>query len=369
MMTHIFLIVLLFGGTANADLFETKAKVSVLREYVKKKPSHEKEAALDRKFDPYHTKKRSKENFVKRAKNMSNVNEERMRLAQLKKSITQKVLPHYGVFVLAAELFKVSESSIVASILTENAVATNNKDKVQEVVGSLATFAEAVIGEGDIPTSYSSFAEKIEGCDKGNKRGCEECKDLPFSERFICYSSTIGEPKFPGIGQTYGPVQMSLKSCLHVADREGLFDSDQEQGVFGPMPETFEGLFMKLQVLVHRMDAAIYLVAATHRMSIDYYAAKGWDISTNNPVLATLYNMGDIANRAKKASPPGGLYYPGTNFFGDYTYLIEEAGLIHQVVSMGRELSRVKEQGLDEKAYLKANLVSRTKNLVDSRGF
>jgi hypothetical protein len=369
-MNYFIALILTLSSLAKAELFQAIPSVSVLRHEVKSLASYEKEAALNSTFNHSQQLKRVQSALLLGMKHTANVNRERnVRVRELKTSILNKVLPYFDSVVQASELFSVSASSIVGAILTENAVGTNNKDRLQELTGALTTFAEKAISDDNVPRSYTKYVSKMKMCDSGKLKKCRSCATLPFSERFTCYSEAIGVPKFPGIGRTYGPAQISLESALQVADRDGVFDKGATKGVLGPMPDSFESLFMGLQSLIQRMDAAIFLVAATHRLSIDYYASKGWDISNNVPVLATLFNMGRIASHAERAEPPGGTYYPGTNFFGAYTYLIEASGLIDDVVNMGRELERIEEQGLDRILFIETALTLRTNPLVEAKAF
>ena len=62
-------------------------------------------------------------------------------------------------------------------------------------------------------------------------------------------------------------------------------------------------------------DTTLIYMAAVLRVSIDAYRdLGGFDISENPGLTATLYNLGDVRNRALKAKARGGL--PTENYYG-----------------------------------------------------
>lgn len=62
-------------------------------------------------------------------------------------------------------------------------------------------------------------------------------------------------------------------------------------------------------------DSTLLYMAAVIRVSIDAYRdIGGFDITNNPGVTATLYNLGDVRNRARKARTRGGL--PRENYYG-----------------------------------------------------
>ena len=62
-------------------------------------------------------------------------------------------------------------------------------------------------------------------------------------------------------------------------------------------------------------DTTLQYMAAVIRVSIDAYRdLGGFDISNNPGITATLYNLGDVRNRARKAKSRGGM--PRENYYG-----------------------------------------------------
>jgi len=121
----------------------------------------------------------------------------------------------------------------------------------------------------------------------------------------------------PGIsGQTFGLGQLSPVAALSVNEyvhaKSGLplLDINRANEVFEAVMDP---------------DKTLHYMAAQIRIAIDYYRdAAGFDISQNPGVTATLYNLGEVATRArqlaaenaarqKKGQPPA---YPEENFYG-----------------------------------------------------
>ena len=62
-------------------------------------------------------------------------------------------------------------------------------------------------------------------------------------------------------------------------------------------------------------DSTLLYMAAVLRLSIDSYREiGGYDISDNPGITATLYNLGDVRNRAERAKRSGRM--PRENYYG-----------------------------------------------------
>jgi hypothetical protein len=121
----------------------------------------------------------------------------------------------------------------------------------------------------------------------------------------------------PGIrGQTFGLAQMSPVTALSV--------NDVVHATSG-LPLLDINKANKVYEVVMDPDKTIHYVAAQIRISIDLYRnIAGFDISQNPGIVATLYNLGESATRARalkaendrrraKGQPP---VYPEENFYG-----------------------------------------------------
>lgn len=107
-------------------------------------------------------------------------------------------------------------------------------------------------------------------------------------------------------GQTFGLGQINPLTALQVTDvvakksRKKKLSADKANEVYKTIMEP---------------DSTLQYMAAVIRVSIDSYKSiGGFDISDNPGVTSTLYNLGDVRNRARKAKAKGGL--PKENYYG-----------------------------------------------------
>ena len=107
-------------------------------------------------------------------------------------------------------------------------------------------------------------------------------------------------------GQTFGLGQINPLTALRVTDlvakKSGKkkLSADRANEVYKTIMEP---------------DTTLQYMAAVIRVSIDSYRTiGGFDISDNPGVTSTLYNLGDVRNRARKARAKGGL--PRENYYG-----------------------------------------------------
>lgn len=107
-------------------------------------------------------------------------------------------------------------------------------------------------------------------------------------------------------GQTFGLGQINPLTALQVTDlvaqksRKKKLSANQANEVYKTIMEP---------------DSTLQYMAAVLRVSIDSYKLiGGFDISDNPGITSTLYNLGDVRNRARKAKSSGGL--PKENYYG-----------------------------------------------------
>jgi len=107
-------------------------------------------------------------------------------------------------------------------------------------------------------------------------------------------------------GQTFGLGQINPLTALQVTDvvaqksRKKKLSANKANEVYKTIMEP---------------DTTLAYMAAVIRVSIDSYKSiGGFDISDNPGVTSTLYNLGDVRNRARKAKAKGGL--PRENYYG-----------------------------------------------------
>lgn len=106
-------------------------------------------------------------------------------------------------------------------------------------------------------------------------------------------------------GQTFGLGQINPLTALRVTDlvskvsRKKKLRADKANEVYKTIMDP---------------DTTLLYMAAVIRISIDAYRAAGYDISDNPGVTATLYNLGDVRNRAGQAKSRGRM--PRENYYG-----------------------------------------------------
>ena len=117
------------------------------------------------------------------------------------------------------------------------------------------------------------------------------------------FSATFFQPFYAG--QTFGLGQISPLQALKMSDRvarvSGLRPLDARDG-------------NRVYAAIMDPDRSLEYVAATIRAAIDAYAARGFDISGNPGITATLYNLGRPHARAEALAKRGGL--PRENYYG-----------------------------------------------------
>lgn len=251
---------------------------------------------------------------------------------QVIESVLEKITPNYGEILAAAKRFQIPADIIIASLLSENSLATSNSDSYQEGLSSAAKFFDF---GGDIHSNYTDYEDEM----KGSKS--QRCRGLPASRLFLCLTPLIGEPAIPGWGRSYGPAQIDMLTAASIADEVGVFDQTVNgqmiPGAFGPRPKSWAAIFQSLDHQLHSVRGAVNIIAANMAMASRYYAEKGWDIRSNMPVLVTLQRIGKISQRADAvARPEKGSYYPAADTFGVYSVALLEAGIISMANAAGK---------------------------------
>ncbi|MEO0329317.1 MAG: DUF1402 family protein [Pseudomonadota bacterium] len=107
-------------------------------------------------------------------------------------------------------------------------------------------------------------------------------------------------------GQTFGLGQLNPLTALRVTDLVSRVSGGR------PLKANKAN---KVYEAIMEPDSTLEYMAAVLKVSIDAYRQiGGFDISDNPGITATLYNLGDVRNRAKKAKARGGM--PKENYYG-----------------------------------------------------
>jgi hypothetical protein len=131
----------------------------------------------------------------------------------------------------------------------------------------------------------------------------------PVRIQRVFFSPGIAGQTF-GLGQLSPVTALSVNEYVHAKSGLPLLDINRANEVFQAVMDP---------------DKTIHYMAAQIRIAIDYYRdIAGFDISQNPGITATLYNLGEVATRArelaaenaqrKKRGQP--IVYPEENFYG-----------------------------------------------------
>ena len=276
----------------------------------------------------------------------------------MRQALRDKVVPHFHELMEVSKRLQVEPKAILLGILTENTLATNNSaSKLGVAVSTWKTLDHALSFHSEL----RKYAENMALCDAGQWKGrgtraprdilgalglpkddCTVCrKNFEHDSVYLfpCYWAFLGEAKVPGgtlstggkKASGFGPGQLHLENALLVIDIPGLFGEDG--ALEQKRPKDWIDVLEAMDDRIFDMRGAWAIIGAMMRAAQLKYLEKGWDISADYPVLVTMYHIGNIGFHAAEAEPPGGKYYPTTDFFGTYSVLIE--GIVDEVVAMG----------------------------------
>ena len=224
----------------------------------------------------------------------------------------------------SAERFGIDPIHIVGSLVGEHTYNVDALDYLQTYLVKAASYLRSGISfryDGE-PVSYFVRRPEFSDCDaKTDSYRLWSCRETIWKTVFA--GKTVGGKSWPNdrfgrvffqplyAGQTFGLGQLNPLAALSVNDlvveiagRKKL-DADRA-------PEVYEAIMDP--------DSSLDYMAAIIRLSIDSYREiAGVDISTNPGITATLYNVGDVIERAealarKRAGNPSAL--PEENYYG-----------------------------------------------------
>jgi len=106
-------------------------------------------------------------------------------------------------------------------------------------------------------------------------------------------------------GQTFGLGQLNPLTALKVTDKVSSVSGKRRLRA-DRAPQVYNAIMDP--------DLTFLYMAAVLRTAIDAYKSVGWDISNNPGITATLYNLGDVRNRARRTKARG--KRPEENYYG-----------------------------------------------------
>lgn len=321
-----------------ASMAETRSQVSLMPEHFAGRTPEEKHQSFEALLQsPQGQRQWARLKQQQRTRHFSGnagrrFNTLETRRTQVIKSVQEKIRPNYSEILKAADRFQIPADILIASLLTENSLATSNTDAYQEGISSAAKFFDF---GGEIHSKYTDYEEQMQ------RPKARKCGGLHASQLFLCLSPLIGEPSIPGWGRSYGPAQIDLLTAASIADEVGVYDQIIDgqviPGAFGARPNSWAAIFQNLDHHLHSVRGAVNIIAANMAMASRLYATKGWNIRNNMSVLVTLQRIGKISQRAEGVSSPGhGNYYPAADAFGVYAIALFESGIISMANAAGQ---------------------------------
>ena len=216
----------------------------------------------------------------------------------------------------AARLYRIEPVHIAGALVGEHTYNVDALDRMQTYAVKAVRYVRSEIDFEHDGESVTRFVDRPQfGSCKGDAETVWTCRETVWEREFR--GRTVDGARWPDdrfsavffqpfyAGQTFGLGQLNPLQALKMSDRvaraSGFRRLDARRG-----EKVYEA------IMDPRMS--LHYVAATIRASIDAYAAKGYDISNNPGITATLYNLGRPHARAAATRAKGAL--PRENYYG-----------------------------------------------------
>lgn len=219
----------------------------------------------------------------------------------------------------AAARYSIAPVHIVGALVGEHTYNVDAMDRIQtymvkaaSYLGTGLTFAH----EGEKVTAFVQRPEFASCAGIADSYDLWDCREEIWNKAFR--GKNAGGKAWPNdrfgrvffqplyAGQTFGLGQLNPLTALSVNDmvvrtsRLPKLDANKA-------PEVYQAIMDP--------DSTLHYMAAVIRTSIDAYAQiAGVDISGNPGITATLYNLGDVRDRARQLKARGGM--PEENYYG-----------------------------------------------------
>jgi len=242
--------------------------------------------------------------------------------------LKRKILSFLTVFLLGASLatpsfavtkYGIAPIHIVGALVGEHTYNVDALDHLQTYYVKAISYFKSDVQFEHAGESVMKFVKRPE---------FSKCKTAKDSYDLWACRESVWKSKFKGkkvdgikwpndrfgrvffqpfyAGQTFGLGQINPLTALQVTDlvaqksRKKKLSADKANEVYKTIMEP---------------DSTLQYMAAVIRVSIDSYKSiGGFDISNNPGITSTLYNLGDVRNRARRAKSKGGL--PKENYYG-----------------------------------------------------
>lgn len=219
----------------------------------------------------------------------------------------------------AAKQYGIAPIHIVGALVGEHTYNVDVLDHLQTYYVKAISYFKSDVEFAHEGESVTKFVKRPEFSKCETSRDSYDlwaCREGVWKSKF--QGKTVDGTKWPNqrfgltffqpfsAGQTFGLGQINPLTALQVTDlvskksRKKKLSANKANKVYKTIMEP---------------DTSLLYIAAVIRVSIDSYRSiGGFDISNNPGVTSTLYNLGDVRNRARRAKARGGL--PKENYYG-----------------------------------------------------
>jgi hypothetical protein len=224
-----------------------------------------------------------------------------------------------GKIKKAAKRYGIAPIHIVGALVGEHTYNVDALDHLQTYYVKAISYFKSDVEFSHAGESVSKFVKRPEFSKCETSRDSYDlwaCRESVWKSKF--QGKTVGGTKWPNdrfgrvffqpfyAGQTFGLGQINPLTALQVTDV--VAKKSQKKKLSASRANEVYKTIME-------PDTTLQYMAAVIRVSIDSYRSiGGFDISDNPGVTSTLYNLGDVRNRARRAKAKGGL--PKENYYG-----------------------------------------------------
>ncbi len=224
-----------------------------------------------------------------------------------------------GKIKKAAKRYGIAPIHIVGALVGEHTYNVDALDHLQTYYVKAISYFKSDVEFSHAGESVSKFVKRPEFSKCETSRDSYDlwaCREGVWKAKF--QGKAVGGTKWPNerfgrvffqpfyAGQTFGLGQINPLTALQVTDV--VAKKSQKKKLSASRANEVYKTTME-------PDTTLQYMAAVIRVSIDSYRSiGGFDISNNPGVTSTLYNLGDVRNRARRAKAKGGL--PRENYYG-----------------------------------------------------